>query len=258
MGMILIKGLLSAARSVCCTLGLLGIVIYMASLVVCQSAQTSSLGDTMFPSMLATMLFLFSYGVMPDVADAIYEMGDADPFVAVFFIVFMLIASLCMLNMLVGILCEVVSAVSCVETEGLTVQYVNQRLMDTLLQNDLITEGENVAEASITREDYETLLLNHKTAKMLADVGVDPVGLVDFTDFLFKKGDMIPVSELTSLLLSLRGSNHACVKDIVDSRKFVISEFNERLEEAVLEIHEHLDELCEEREFGREDAIGPA
>merc|ERR1712083_147142 len=136
-----------------------------------------------------------------------------------------------MLNMLVGILCEVVTTVSYVETEGLTVQYFNLRIFETLLADNLIDENETVQDAKITRTDYEKLLLRPKTAKMLEDVGVDAVGLVDFTDFLFKAGDEIKVSELTSLLLSLRGSNQACVKDVVDSRKCIINEIDARLKE---------------------------
>jgi hypothetical protein len=231
--MILIKGLVSATRSVCFTLALLGVIVYMGALVICQTAQQSDLGPTYFPGMLPTMFFLFAHGVVPDLTDLLYEMGDVDPVVAAFFIVFILIASLCMLNMLVGILCEVVSTVSCVEMEALTVQYVNQKLYETLLANDLIERDGAIQDTKLSLKDYESLLLNPKTAKMLEEVGVDPVGLVDFTEFLFKGEDEIKVCDFTHLLLSLRGTNVASVKDIVDARKCIISEITMRLRDTI-------------------------
>ena len=76
------------------------------------------------------------------------------------------------------------------EPKRLTISYVNQRLYDSLQAQGLIQDNGLIQDTTLTQEDYERLLLNPKTARMLEEVGVDPVGIVDFTEFLFKKGDV--------------------------------------------------------------------
>merc|ERR1712008_252636 len=76
----------------------------------------------------------------------------------------------------------------------------------------------------ISKAEFQALLVNPKTAKMVQEVGVDVVGLVDFADFIFKDGVELSFSEFMALVLQLRGSNTATVKDIVDLRKFIALE----------------------------------
>jgi len=55
-------------------------------------------------------------------------------------------------------------------------------------------------------------------------MGVDVFGLVDLTDFIFRDGHALDFGEFMELVMQLRGSNQATVKDIVDLRKFIVNE----------------------------------
>merc|ERR1712032_1241869 len=67
-----------------------------------------------------------------------------------------------------------------------------------------------------------------EAARALHEVGVDVVGLVDFSDYIFKDGDELTFQTFMEIVLQLRGKNTATVKDIVDLRKLIMPEL-ERL-----------------------------
>ena len=70
------------------------------------------------------MSTLLLRGTLPDMADLVEDVGRVNIIYAAFMLFFILLASLTVLNMLVGVLCEVVSVVSAVEKESMTVQFV--------------------------------------------------------------------------------------------------------------------------------------
>merc|ERR1712190_310854 len=68
------------------------------------------------------------------------------------------------------------------------------------------------------------LLQQPEATRALQDVGVDPVGLIDFVDVIFGEADIISFGRFMETVLLLRGSNNATVKDIVDIRKRLVAE----------------------------------
>merc|ERR1712039_188863 len=68
------------------------------------------------------------------------------------------------------------------------------------------------------------LVVLPEAVHVIEEVGVDVLGLVDYVDFLFSQDEEEEISFETFffLLLQLRGSNTATVKDIMDLRKFLI------------------------------------
>merc|ERR1719355_113248 len=90
-------------------------------------------------------------------------------------LVYILLAGLTVMNMLVGVLCEVVSVVSSVEKESLLVNYVKGTLLNMLQTSGLDADGDNL----IAKNEFEQLLENPVAARALSEVGVDVIGLVD-------------------------------------------------------------------------------
>merc|ERR1719330_2336869 len=76
---------------------------------------------------------------------------------------------------------------------------------------------------SLSRGEFEALLVLPEAAQFMQDVGVDVVGLVEYSDFIFKDREM-SFSDFVELILQLRGTNQATVKDIVDLRKQVMQQ----------------------------------
>jgi len=156
-----------------------------------------------------------------------------------------LLAALTLMNMLIGVICEVVSAVAATERESMNLAYVKDRIKALLLTGD-----DNIDQL-ISKKEFMTMLGNKQAAFILGEVGVDVIGLVDFADTIFAKdiGEedhladdddhevterSLTFAEFMNLILDLRGSNGATVKDIIELRKHMNSRLSV-LEERVLD-----------------------
>jgi len=132
------------------------------------------------------------------------------------------------MNMLVGVLVEVVQEVAATEKEALELNFVKAKMVE-VLQNAEVDVNKDMA---ISKTEFRDILLNREATKALHEVGVDVVGLVDFVDFIFgsdfedkSEGTSLSFSDFMEVVLQLRGSNKATVKDVVDLRKFVTAQF---------------------------------
>eukprot|EP00928_Gymnodinium_smaydae_P024702 TRINITY_DN19914_c0_g8_i1.p1 TRINITY_DN19914_c0_g8~~TRINITY_DN19914_c0_g8_i1.p1 ORF type:complete len:615 (+),score=99.91 TRINITY_DN19914_c0_g8_i1:48-1892(+) len=225
--MVLIKGIAIATRTVFFTLCLLLVFVYLFGIALAQMTEPwPDLKKRYFNSVPESMSTLMLNGVLPDNAPLVEETGASSYLLAVVIMIFVLLTSLTVLNMLVGVLCEVVSVVSAVEKEQRSVQYVRDKLLGLMQRTD---QDYN---ERISRSEFEELLFTPEAARVIQDVGVDVVGLVDFLDHLFHDGADISFTDFMELLLQLRSSNVATVKDIVDMRKYlmhVAQEANEGL-----------------------------
>eukprot|EP00927_Polykrikos_kofoidii_P007807 TRINITY_DN13207_c0_g1_i1.p1 TRINITY_DN13207_c0_g1~~TRINITY_DN13207_c0_g1_i1.p1 ORF type:complete len:836 (+),score=192.94 TRINITY_DN13207_c0_g1_i1:151-2658(+) len=225
--MIMIKGLLAAARSVFFTLVLLGGLVFIFAIAFTQMAAETPLHDAYFRTVPSSMYFLMLHGALllstEHKATEINEQGGF--FLTLMLFAFVLIGAVLLMNMLIGVLCEVVSAVAATEREELLVNYVRVKLDKVMAIIDEDGGG------TISRDEFMLILENQEAMEALQDVGVDVVGLVDFADFIFGDegacdDEETPEVELTmpefmEVILQLRGSNNATVKDIVDLRKFI-------------------------------------
>lgn len=217
---ILIKGLWVASRSVMFTLILLFIIIYIFAIVFRQLADEMPIGDKYFRSVPQAVTVLLLRGTLPDLADIMYDIGDASLLLAGVLFCFVLLGSLTVMNMLVGVLVEVVKVVSTVEQEELMVSFVKTRLYE-LVNTEAIDRDCN---GMLHKNEFVAMLRNARCCRFINDCGVDVVGLVEFTDLIFRDTEEIPLFSFVELILQLRGSNVATVKDLVDMRKFMVQE----------------------------------
>jgi len=131
--------------------------------------------------------------------------------------------SLAVMNMLVGVLCEIVSMVASVEREELTVTYVRDMLLE-MLRTGGLDASVKVAAVRISRGAFQELLMMPPAVRIIQEIGVDVVGLVDFADFVFEGDTDLTFEEFMELVLQLRGTNSSTVKDIVDLRRYIMKE----------------------------------
>jgi len=237
--MILVKGISVAARSVFFTLCLLVLIIYVFSIAFTQLAQGSRLEEDYFGSVAVSMNTLLLRGTLPDLADFVNDVGSENIMFSVVLLVFILLSSLTVMNMLVGVLVEVVSVVSSVEKETMSVSRV-KRVVTSLLQDTGIDQDGN---AQISKDEFELLLLDPHAARILQEIDVDVVGLVDYADHIFADGIEISFPDFMDLLLQLRGNNGATVRDIVDLRKSVYQQGIVTLENFEMILQRHMSDI---------------
>lgn len=224
--MVMIKGMASAMRSVFFTLCLLACIVYVFAISFVQlmgprgALEPTEVGNRLFKNVPVAMNNLLLGGTMPDQADLVNEVGGENSMMRLLILFYILLASLTVMNMLVGVLCEVVSVVSAVEKEQLLVNFVKSQLLQLLESIGFDPNSKD----KIDKGSFDVLLAKPEAARTLQEVGVDVIGLVDLTDFIFRDCEGLSFPEFMDVVLQLRGSNTATVKDIVDLRKLVVGE----------------------------------
>eukprot|EP00927_Polykrikos_kofoidii_P018918 TRINITY_DN18808_c0_g1_i1.p1 TRINITY_DN18808_c0_g1~~TRINITY_DN18808_c0_g1_i1.p1 ORF type:complete len:820 (-),score=187.76 TRINITY_DN18808_c0_g1_i1:40-2499(-) len=219
--MILVKAIFVAFRSVFFTICLLMIIVYVFAIAFVQLTEESSVGDEYFDGVFAAMGSLLLAGNLPDHEKFVRDVTTGNPLWGIILMFFIFLAPLTLMGMLAGVLVEVVSVVSAVEKEAMVVNYVTEQLHKMLKEIDLDHND------SIEREEFQRLVVRPDAARMMASVGVDVIGLAEFCDFLFADADEISFASFIELVLQLRGTNQATVKDVVDMRKFMRQELSD-------------------------------
>merc|ERR1719487_2067934 len=130
--MIMIKGMKAATRSVFFTLLLLIIIMYVFAIAFVQLADGTDVSETHFQAVPESMYTLLTYGVLLDNVGFLTKALGSEYVLIALFLLFILLAALTVMNMLVGVLCEVVSAVAATEQEEMLVNYVNGKLSEVM------------------------------------------------------------------------------------------------------------------------------
>lgn len=221
--MILIKGMVAAGRSVFFTMCLLCLVHYIFAMIFTQLSANTYSGSIYWPSVYTAMYTLLVNGTLLDnIGQVIFDITNDGWYFAPIFYIFILLSTYMLCNMLIGILCEVVSQVAQIEKEEGQVAFVKMKMMQIFHDSGLDSNGDG----EISKDEFMQILTNHEATRALSEVEVDPVGLVDFADFIFESDDTqeetkLSFGEFMDVILELRGSNTATVKDMMDLRKFI-------------------------------------
>lgn len=228
--LILIKGMAQAMRSVFFTLCLLGILLYVFAIAFTQlcDQEENPLREQFFYSVPKSMHTLLIHGALMDsLTMLVLPLEEYSVALLFFFYLFLLLASLTVMNMLIGVLCEVVNTVASTEKEAMIVSYVKEKLEVIMTETGLDKDHDRM----ISKAEFMSLLDNEKATSILEEVGVDVVGLLDVADFIFKEdldedldeegSHKLSFEDFMEVVLKLRGTNGSTVKDIVDLRKFV-------------------------------------
>jgi len=232
--MILVKGMMVAFRSVFFTLLLLLLVTYVFSVAFMQfSRGIENLETTLFRTMGTTVETLILGCVLTDQAGLIQEVGKDSPIIAALLIVFILVGSLTVMNMLLGVLVEAIKTVSTIEREQLEVDFAKRVLWEMISKGEADSDGDN----KISEEEYMNVLRKPEAVTALTSLGVDVEAALDYGKLLFEDGEPLTFGDFMRGILTLRGSNQTTVKDIVDLRKFTGDEFSQ--------VHEVLNGLAQ-------------
>jgi hypothetical protein len=228
--MVIGRGIVIVARTVVVIMCLLVMIIYTFAIVFTQLAKGTGLENTICSDMLTTMSTLLLGGILPDFAPTTEAFYDEDFFFAVFFFVFILLAYVTIMNMLIGVLVEVVAVVASVEKETNQVASVKRVLQKWAPEED--KNGDNLFGV----DEFKSMLNKDGCARDLNDVGVDAIALIDHADFVFRNKEELTFSELLTVVLGLRGRNETKVQDIVQLRKFLQVEM-QRVEWSLENLH---------------------
>eukprot|EP00746_Dinoflagellata_sp_MGD_P128027 gnl/MRDRNA2_/MRDRNA2_62472_c0_seq1.p1 gnl/MRDRNA2_/MRDRNA2_62472_c0~~gnl/MRDRNA2_/MRDRNA2_62472_c0_seq1.p1 ORF type:complete len:517 (+),score=100.32 gnl/MRDRNA2_/MRDRNA2_62472_c0_seq1:137-1687(+) len=212
--MILIKGMVTAMKSVMYVMGLLVLITYVFAIAFTQLAVGKDIGFTFFANVSHAMYSLLIYATFLDDLSAFTDaLREEMPVLLLLTLIFICVACLTVMNMLIGVLCEVVTTVAENERDEIRTEI----LADSM--REIVSEFNE--ELRISYKEFCEILKKPEGIRALDAVGVNPIGIVDFAELFFFEDDPTKSMELTferfmEVILELRESNQATVKDMLN------------------------------------------
>jgi voltage-gated sodium channel len=220
--MLIIRGITAATRSVFFVIFLLGIMIYVGAVGFRIHAQDTNWGQKYFPTVDKGMMTLLMAGSLTRGIDVMDEGGNERGDLAVFFCCFVLLANLTLLNMLIGVLCQVVTAVADSEKEATDAKHIRdevEQLWATAIAHDDDDDGE------ISKEEFVKIIRDPHACRVLDGLGVDVLMLYEMLDTIFEEQYIqrghyggLSFSDFLTAIFRFRGNRPATVKDLVQTR----------------------------------------
>jgi len=220
---VLVKGIIQATRSVACTIFLLLGLLYVFGIVLRLLSDNTVMGLKYFSSVPHSMFTLFAQGTLLDsISTLLLEVNRESYLCALILLGVVLFSSFTLMNMLVGVLCQVMTNVADTEADLLSTTVLTEQIKLTLAELD--TNEDDL----ISKKEFEHIILNPRASEALLLAGVNVVDLVDFADFYFQSDEhgeafdeKLSFDQFMEIITQVRGITPASVRDIVDLRRFL-------------------------------------
>lgn len=220
----LISAFAGAIRSVVVTLVLLLIVVYVFTIALVQTLRDSEVGDASFGNVLYGMYILTKDGIIPDSAPILQLMEEEGWLPTLAVMLFIVIATFAMLNMLVGILCDVAIRVSAVYAYRIQADFVRERL-GTVMRTSIDADSDGL----VSKDEFLAIITNDTAVEAVKGLGVDVAALVEQADMIFDGVDAegqplehkLTHDEFMDTVVSMRPNSEITLKDIAGLRQFV-------------------------------------
>eukprot|EP00931_Biecheleriopsis_adriatica_P046132 TRINITY_DN26478_c0_g2_i1.p1 TRINITY_DN26478_c0_g2~~TRINITY_DN26478_c0_g2_i1.p1 ORF type:complete len:587 (-),score=106.44 TRINITY_DN26478_c0_g2_i1:365-2125(-) len=214
---VLSKGMAAALRGMLVTLSMLLIIIYIFAIMFTQLLAGTPTGSGHFDSILQAMNFMLLQVLCGFDADFFTSLAQTGLTYYFLWLVLHLVASLVLMNMLVGILVDMVSEITEGEKDTRAVAELEYEV------EQLDTDGNRV----LTRDEVGQIVQNPAVTKKLDELGVDVAAFAEFAEFVFQDQEEMDTRDFVYMAIQFRGEKNTTVKDVVDLRKFVTMEVNQ-------------------------------
>mmetsp|Transcript_21185 Transcript_21185/g.38087 ORF Transcript_21185/g.38087 Transcript_21185/m.38087 type:complete len:851 (-) Transcript_21185:256-2808(-) len=252
--MIIVKGLAFASRSVLVFFGFWLAIIYVFSVVMRQLSDGQDVGGQYFSSVYHGMNTLLLYGILPEQAQLVLDLGHAQWYFWPIMIFFILLSSLTIFYMLVGVLVNSVGVIAASEKEGASVSFISTTLREKMEQFNYSTE------APLDRAEFQKMLVEPEITQTIQGVGVDIVILVDMLEVVYedlnKNGKQgLTFEEIIELILNMRGANPATVKDVKEQVRITKSMLQAQSKSVLAKMEAEFEKLHAEMKQLRDEAV---
>lgn len=227
--MIMIRGIYTAAASVSYTLGLLFVVTYVFAIALTQLSDGYEFRQDFCHGVAMSMYTLIIYGTFLDdlseFADAIR--AESTPCL-ILCSVFVVLASMTIMNMLIGVLCEVITCVAQEEREIIAVDELNEKFHEIVMAMDHDNGG------TISADEFQKIMQNKVALDELDKAGVNAEILFDLAqDWFFDArtgepiAEEIEIPEFMGRILDLRGGQEVRITNVMAFNKSMNRKFGE-------------------------------
>eukprot|EP00929_Paragymnodinium_shiwhaense_P034019 TRINITY_DN18559_c0_g1_i2.p1 TRINITY_DN18559_c0_g1~~TRINITY_DN18559_c0_g1_i2.p1 ORF type:complete len:382 (+),score=67.16 TRINITY_DN18559_c0_g1_i2:483-1628(+) len=260
---ILVKGIVAATRSVATVLLMLCILCYIWAIIFTGTYKHypkdeeeglhfyfGSIGMSMFT-------FICNGTLLDNLADLVLAIKDDSLIMLALFLAFILLSAFTMLNMLIGILCDVVAQTEKEETERQALEIIKAAFLEAFRTID--TDGSG----RVSGTEFDAMLSDGSEVLLLVteEFGLDKQGLQEIKALMFPDEDReLSFDEFMRLLIRFRPSEKAGSMDVQqllkmlgDQERQVAIRTDEVRSEFLRVCHLHLDKLGVPRHPGAEE-----
>merc|ERR1719387_3079745 len=169
-----------ATRGVCSSLLMIVVLVYIFSIIIYMFIKEEALES--FASLYDCMWVLMVNGTLLDgVGETMYELKDEQLYhLVIIFTLFILLSALTVMNMLIGVLCEVVTAVGENEKEQAAVDLMKHSVLLLLKRLDKDGSGE------ISQDEFNQVLADPEALQVLEELEVDVHYFIELMDMFFE------------------------------------------------------------------------
>jgi voltage-gated sodium channel len=226
----LVKAMGAAVQAVSTVFGLLLLILYVFAIVFKMQLGDPVYGLTdYFGSVPGAMICLFYSGTLGDNITQVFEDIKAQKWsMAGLYLVYVFLTMFTVLNMLIGVLCEVVSAVDAKSKEDILIDYVRETLLKTLTKID--EESDGGGDGMISRTEFDKLMADDDAKSALIELDVDPDMFGAVSAYLFDPAEPdgpekeLGFAEFLQRVLKMRSKEQARVLDIMEMQKHIQKE----------------------------------
>lgn len=205
----MLRGVRAASRAVGSALMMLIVLTYLFSILMHmilnyseEDPEYERLGDVMW-TLLMDGVFLDSIGKLTR------QFIAGDQWIALaIFMLFVLASAMTVMNMLIGVLCEVVSAVAARDKEDAAVKLIKDTLLVLLKRLD--SDGSGM----ISQSEVSLVLKDRNALDVLSDLHIDIKSLLFLLEMHYSTESELPISDIINLILMMRGDRAPTIKDI--------------------------------------------
>jgi len=216
---VLVRGMAMGMRSVLATFGLLMALVYIFAVMLTQLLKDSESDlQSSFSGVVVSMNTLLMQGIFSDQAQFFGQMLDEGFLYYSIFMAFMLTGAFTVMNMLIGVLCDVMSNVADDQKDDTVVSQLKNQIEQLIAEVDL--DGDMM----VSKTEFAHMLRSEGALQSLNDVEVDIMALVNYADFIFRGGNEMTISEFTDAVLQFRSSTNPSMKDLIELRHFIATE----------------------------------
>jgi len=216
---LIIKSMVVAVRAVHAALVILVLLVYIFAIGLNAFLGDEELLAHYFSTVGRSMVTLFLSGVLldniSDLVNTMIKLGAVVPLLA--FTFFVLLSTVTVLNMVIGVLCEVVLDVSNFEKE----EAIREEMSTTLLV--MLENLDDDRSGHLSKAEILDVMEEPEAVAVLKDIQVDTQHLLDVFDMLYERDDTtLPISVIMNIVLTLRGQRPSTMNDIAKGQNFMV------------------------------------
>jgi hypothetical protein len=240
----MIKGLVRSLRAISSSMILVGLMVYTwAILLHMLLKDEDELNDRIyeqsqldFTTMTRCIWTLLMDGTLmldnsaPLMTELLFSNQLNHKIAGMFFAMYALLSALLVLQMLIGVLCDVVSRVGQEQRDAQAIGLVKQELLEELQVFDS-------GDGKISHPELMTVMKCPKSAAVLKKLNINRLFLFELQKMMFPKpNSQVPIKSVLTLMILCRGDNQATVEALSGGFCFLWKELQELRRHVVSDI----------------------